>query len=60
MNTRTLLQIVDTRIKGSDGNPTSRSFLFELHKALERLDSFERGCNPNQEETKPYVGLDCD
>ena len=43
MNTRTLLQIVDTRIKGSDGNPTSRSFLFELHKALERLDSFERG-----------------
>ena len=41
MNTKTLLEIVDNRIKSNDGNPTSHSFLYELHQALERLHKYE-------------------
>ena len=43
MTAKTLIGIIETRIASSDGNPTSRSFLFELHKALERLDAYESG-----------------
>ena len=43
MNTKTLLKIVETRMKCPDeNNPTTKSFLFELHKALERLEEFEK------------------
>ncbi|MBQ2396037.1 MAG: hypothetical protein II304_03185 [Bacteroidales bacterium] len=43
MDAKTLLEIVDTRLKCPDeNNPTTRSFLFELHKALERLDEYEK------------------
>ena len=43
MNAKTLLEVVETRMKCSDeNNPTTKSFLFELHKALERLEEFEK------------------
>lgn len=42
MNTKTLLEIVDNRIKSNDGNPTTHSFLYELHQALERLQEYEK------------------
>lgn len=42
MDVKTLLEVVETRIKCPDeNNPTTKSFLFELHKALERLDELE-------------------
>lgn len=41
MKTEQLLEIVETRISGNDGNPTSRSFLYELYQALERLKEYE-------------------
>lgn len=41
MDVKTLLDIVDNRIKSNDGNPTTHSFLYELHKALERLKKYE-------------------
>lgn len=41
LDAKTLLGIVETRIKCGDGNPTSRSFLFEIHQALQRLHEYE-------------------
>ena len=49
LDVKTLLSIVDNRIKSNDGNPTSRSFLFELHSALERLQSYEAKEKENKE-----------
>lgn len=43
MTTKTLIGIIETRIASSEGNPTSKSFFYELHKALERLDTYESG-----------------
>lgn len=43
MTTKTLIGIIETRIASSEGNPTSKSFFYELHKALERLDAYESG-----------------
>lgn len=43
MDAKTLLEVVETRMKCSDeNNPTTKSFLFELHKALERLQELEK------------------
>ena len=41
MDAKTLMHIVETRIKSSDGNPTSNSFLYEVYKALRRLNAYE-------------------
>lgn len=41
MDAKTLIGIVETRIASSDGNPTSKSFLYEVHKALQRLNAYE-------------------
>lgn len=45
MTAEALLKIVETRMACDDGNPTTRSFLFELHGALERLDKYEKTDN---------------
>ena len=42
MTTEMLLEIVKTRTKAENGNPTSQSFFYELIKALERLKEYER------------------
>lgn len=43
MNTATLLEIVNTRMRcPDDNNPTSRSFLYELSTALTRLQELEK------------------
>lgn len=41
MDVKTLLDIVDNRMKSNDGNPTTHSFLFELQQALMRLQEYE-------------------
>lgn len=41
MNAQTLLEIVNTQLHSNDGNPTSKSFLYELALALERLKDYE-------------------
>ena len=41
MTTKTLISIVETRMKSSDGNPTSGNLLSEIHNALQRLDAYE-------------------
>lgn len=41
MDTCVLIDIAKTRIAASEGNPTGRSFLYEVVKALERLQKFE-------------------
>lgn len=46
MDAKTLIGIVETRIASSDGNPTSKSFLNEVHKALQRLDAYESKDKP--------------
>ena len=46
LDVKTLLTIVENRIKSNDGNPTSHSFLYELHQALERLKEYEDKNNP--------------
>lgn len=42
MDVKTLLDIVDNRIRSNDGNPTTHSFLYELHQALLRLQEYEQ------------------
>lgn len=37
MNVEMLMKIVETRINSNDGNPTSKSFLYEVYAALEEL-----------------------
>ena len=41
MTAKELLEIIQTRMKCIDDNPTSKSLLFEIYTALERLDRFE-------------------
>jgi hypothetical protein len=41
MDTDLLIEVLQTRIKAAGGNPTSRSLLYELVKALERLRDYE-------------------
>jgi len=41
MDTSTLLEIINTRIRANDANPTKGTFLYELAKALERLQQYE-------------------
>lgn len=41
MSTETLMDILLTRIKSNDNNPTSGSFLYDLYKALEELKQYE-------------------
>ena len=43
MDTRTLINMVNTRIEANDGNPTSRSFFYEIIKALEELEQYRSG-----------------
>ena len=38
MDAKTLIQIVETRMDCGDGNPTEKSFFYELIKALEELE----------------------
>lgn len=41
MDTKQLMQIIETREKSNDINPTRRSLLFEIYNALQRLDDYE-------------------
>ena len=41
MDTKQLMQIIETRKKSNDSNPTRRSLLFEIYNALQRLDEYK-------------------
>lgn len=41
MDTNTLLEILSTRIKANDNNPTRGSLLYELVNALKKLKEYE-------------------
>ena len=43
MEISTLMEIVQTRIKASENNPTAKSFLFELYKVLEEYKQMKEG-----------------
>lgn len=43
MDTRTLINMVNTRIEANDGNPTGKSFFYEIVKALEELERYRCG-----------------
>ena len=47
MNVDALLQIVQTRINSNDGNPTSKSFLYEIYAALEELKNLKENGGQN-------------
>lgn len=40
MDTRTLIDMVNTRIEANGDNPTSKSFFYEIIKALEELEQY--------------------
>lgn len=52
MSAEQLMSILQVRLNCEDGNPTSRSLLFELYQAMERLKEYESQ-NKVQEETAP-------
>lgn len=41
INTDTLLEIIQTRMKSNDNNPTLGSLLFDLYIALSQLKEYE-------------------
>ena len=41
MSTDTLMEIIQTRIKANDKNPTSGSFLYDIYIALSQLKKYE-------------------
>lgn len=41
MTTKELITIINTRLACETGNPTSRSFLLYISKAMERLKAYE-------------------
>lgn len=41
MSTDTLMEIIQTRIKSNDNNPTSGSFLYDIYIALSQLKQYE-------------------
>ena len=41
MDTKMLLEIVNTRIKTEIGNPTSLSFLYSIVRAINELENLE-------------------
>lgn len=41
MSTDLLIEIIKTRIEVSENNPTSKSLLYELNDALQRLKEYE-------------------
>lgn len=41
MSAEQLMSILQVRLNCEDGNPTSKSFLFELYQAMERLKEYE-------------------
>ena len=41
MGTKTLIEVIDTRIKMNDNNPTTGSLLYDLSIALKKLDKYE-------------------
>lgn len=41
MTTEQLMEIIKVRQNCGDGNPTSKSLLFEIYKAMERLKEYE-------------------
>lgn len=41
MDAKQLMQIIETRMKSNDSNPTRKSLLFEIYNALQRLDEYE-------------------
>ena len=53
MNTKTLIEILKTRIDACEGNPTELTFLTELREALFRLSELEDEpeCQVNREKT---------
>lgn len=41
MQTKTLIDVIETRIKMNDNNPTTGSLLYDLSVALKKLDKYE-------------------
>lgn len=41
MSTEHLMSILKVRLNYEDGNPTSKSLLYELYQAMERLKEYE-------------------
>lgn len=41
LTTEALIEVIKTRIRAEDGNPTGKSFFYELVMALERLKEYE-------------------
>lgn len=41
METKTLIDVIDTRIKMNDKNPTLGSLLYDLSTALKKLEKYE-------------------
>lgn len=52
MSTEQLMSILQIRLNYEDGNPTSKSLLYELYRAMERLKEYESQ-NEVQEEIDP-------
>ena len=51
MDTRALIEAVKTRASCNDGNPPKHSLLYELTKALERLEQYEKAGTPQEIDT---------
>lgn len=45
MDTKQLMDIVEMRMKIDDGNPTSKSLLFEIYNALQELEEYKSKYN---------------
>ena len=49
MDTNTLIAMVQTRMDAGDGNPTRKSFFYELIKALEELRTYREADGSRKE-----------
>lgn len=57
MTTKELIAIINTRLACDTGNPTSRSFLLYVSKAMERLKAYE-DADPAIQEKQVTKALD--
>lgn len=50
MDTRTLIEVINTRIASSDNNPTKKSLLYEIVTHLEELQRYQQDENSKSSE----------